>query len=161
MLKDKMKIGWNEWCALPDLNLPAIKAKIDTGAKTSSLHAFDIHTVKRGERTFAHFQIHPIQHNDELIIECKALVIDERFIMSSSGHKEHRLVISTPITLGNNTWDIQITLSNRDPLSYRMLLGREAMEHRVIIDPSRKFQLGKITKQQLQKLYTETYKKSN
>lgn len=151
--QQKLLVGWNEWCNLSKLGLPAIKAKIDTGAKTSALHAFNIRALIKNKKKYVYFQIHPLQGSKTFTKECKALVIDERYITSSNGHKEFRYVISTPLTLGDQTWDIELTLSNRDPLTYRMLLGREALDGRVVIDPSHKLLLGKMKKQQIFELY--------
>lgn len=151
--KNKILIGWREWCALPDLNIPAIKAKIDTGARTSSLHAFDIKTSHTEHHDRVHFCIHPIQGNSKVVIQCHAPIVDERYIMSSSGHKELRCVILTQLVLGNLTREIQLTLSDRDPLRFRMLLGREALSKNVIINPGRSLRLGRVTKHELRTLY--------
>lgn len=151
--KSKLLIGWNEWCSLPALNIVAIKAKIDTGAKTSAIHAFNIKPYKIERTLMVSFDIHPLQRNDKIIVSCHAPVIDERAIMSSNGHREHRYVIMTPIKLGDNVWEIEITLSDRDPLKFRMLLGRAALADRVIIDPHKKLIQGKIEKKELLKKY--------
>jgi ribosomal protein S6--L-glutamate ligase len=152
-LEDKLVVGWHEWCSLPKLGLPAIKAKIDTGAKTSALHAFDIEYYRKNHKDFVRFYIHPVQGDDDLIIRCRAKIIDTRVVMSSNGHKEERFVISTPLTINGRGWDIEVTLSNRDPLTFRMLLGREAMARQVIVDPHRKDIQGKLSKKQQYKLY--------
>lgn len=133
---DKLLIGRNEWCSLSELNLPFIKAKIDTGAKTSSLHAFNIKCKKIEDQKWVYFDIHPLQSNDELIVSCQAQVFDERNIMSSNGHYEKRYIIKTPIKINESVWNIEVSLSNRDPLRFRMLLGREALCKRVLIDPN-------------------------
>ncbi|GAB4393483.1 MAG: hypothetical protein Tsb005_11930 [Gammaproteobacteria bacterium] len=151
--QNKLLIGWNEWCQLPDLHIPAIKAKVDTGAKTSALHAFNIKAIKIHGVHHVQFNIHPIQKNDEVIVQCKAPIIDERDVISSNGHKEHRYVISTLLRLADQAWEIEITLSNRDPLAFRMLLGREALKNRVIIDPHATCVQGKISNTLLTKLY--------
>ena len=151
--QDKLLIGWCEWCQLPKLNLPAIKAKIDTGAQTSALHAFDIRPFCQNGQEWVCFSAHPIQGNDEIIVECTAEVVGKRHIMSSNGHIEHRYVIKTPLTLDNQTWDIEITLSDRDPLKFRMLLGRQALRKHIIIDPNRILYQGKIRKDDLYAMY--------
>lgn len=133
---NKLLIGRSEWCALPMLNVPLIKAKIDTGAKTSALHAFNIVYCNINGQPCVQYDIHPVQGNDKIIVSCQSLVIDERVIMSSNGHKEKRYVISTSLSLGEKEWPIELTLSNRDPLRFRLLLGREALNRRVIIDPA-------------------------
>ena len=134
--REKLLVGRDEWCRLPDLHITAIKAKIDTGARTSALHAFNIKPIKKDHKRYVKFDIHPMQGDDHVLITCKAPIFDERHIMSSSGHIEHRYVIQTTLTIGGQSWPIEMTLSNRDPLRYRMLLGREALNNRVLIDPN-------------------------
>lgn len=148
-------IGWQEWCALPELGIPAIKAKIDTGARTSAIHAFDIEPISKHGRKYVRFSVHPIQHNDLLAVTCEVPIVDRRRIMSSSGHKEFRYVIKTPIILGHKMWEIEVTLSNRDPLLFRMLLGREALQHGVMIEPHKRLCQGTRTKKELSKIYGE------
>jgi len=146
-------IGWQEWCALPKLHLPAIKAKIDTGAKTSALHASEIKPFHRHGELFVHFKVHPLQRTDELEIACTAHVTDHRVIMNSGGHKELRYVIRTAIVLGTLKWDIDISLTNRGPLVYRMLLGRDALKHHFMIEPGKKLYQGKYSIRQISRLY--------
>ncbi len=135
-IEEKMLIGWQEWCGFPKLKIPAIKAKIDTGAKTSALHAFAIKPYYRNGVLHVKFSVYPFQGRKDKVIVCRAKVVDQRNVMSSNGHREKRYVISTPLTLGEERWDIELTLSNRDPLQFRMLLGREALRHgRLVIDP--------------------------
>jgi len=138
----KIIIGKEEWGALPDLNLPAIKMRIDSGAKTSALHAFNIQIVEEAGKQYARFDIHPVQGNNRLIQNCKALVVDKRQVKSSSGEVESRHVIRTTVRLGDQSWEIEVTLTNRDSMGYRMLLGREAMSKRTLIDPDASFCLG-------------------
>lgn len=151
--ESKILIGWEEWCELPGLHLPAIKAKIDTGARTSSLHAYNITPFKQDGEQYVRFHIHPIQRNNILSKQCVAKIIDQRHVTSSSGHKELRYVIETTLRLGGNSWPIQLTLSNRDPLIFRMLLGREALKGKVIIDPSKALLTAKIKLKELKRLY--------
>lgn len=151
----KILIGWNEWCALPALGIPAIKAKIDTGAKTSALHAFNLEAFYKNGKKYVHFQIHPLQNNNTLRMDCQSLIIDDRQIMSSNGHKEQRYVIITPMQLGSVCFDIELTLSNRDPLQFRMLLGREALSHRVEINPARAQLQGKRSSATLTTMYAD------
>ena len=153
MNKTLQKIGWQEWLELPELGVPAIKAKIDTGAKTSSLHAYNIQRKRRNHRDYVSFMVHPIQGIDTLEIPCCVPIIDIRGVMSSNGHIEQRYVIRTSLVLGNKKWDIELTLSNRDPLRFRMLLGREALREKVIIDPSRSTLVKKYTKKDLKAIY--------
>ncbi len=136
-MRDKIIVGWQEWCILPQLKILAINVKVDTGARTSALHAFEIHPFYQDRKKHVQFSIHPLQYNEKLQVTCRARVVDERFVVSSNGHREHRYVITTPLTLAGHTWDIELTLSNRDPMKFRMLLGREALGSCVIVDPSK------------------------
>lgn len=149
----KIKVGWQEWCALPAFHIPAMKAKIDTGAKTSAIHAFDIKPFHYEGRLHVRFALCPLQANQDVLRVCSAEVIDQRFVMSSNGHKENRFVIQTSISMAEKTWDIELTLSDRDPLKFRLLLGRTALAERVVIDPSKKLCLAKFTSQQIHGLY--------
>jgi ribosomal protein S6--L-glutamate ligase len=149
----KILIGRNEWCQIPGLNLPAIKAKIDTGAKTSSIHAFNIVPISKGKQKWVNFDIRPIQRNENLTIACSALVVDKRLIMSSNGHRERRYIIMTSLKIADQCWDIELSLSNRDPLRFRMLLGREALNGHVLIDPSLSCYQGAFKKKYLSELY--------
>ena len=152
-VKNKLIVGWNEWCALPALKIPHIKAKIDTGAKTSALHAFDIHEDTTGNHVI--FSIHPLQGDRKITIKCHAPIVDVRQIMSSNGHNELRYVIMTTLAIGATSWDIEMTLSNRDPLQYRMLLGRKALVKHVIVDPSRQLCLGRMRKSSVYTQYQD------
>jgi hypothetical protein len=127
MQKDKTIIGWNEWVELPQLGLPLIKAKIDTGARTSALHAFDIETFKRRGASWVRFKIHPLQGNGKLDVICEAPVVDRRLVTDSGGKAERRLVIETLATIAGITRRIEITLTNREKMVFRMLLGRQAI----------------------------------
>jgi len=153
MTEESQLVGWREWCALPALNLPAIKAKLDTGAKTSALHAYDIERYRKRNKELVKFCIHPIQGNRQIVVCSQSEIIDQRTITSSNGHREHRYVILENVQLGHMTWPIELTLSNRDPLKFRMLLGRDALKHRVIINPARSFCQGRIDATTLKKLY--------
>ena len=140
----KIMIGWEEWCALPDLNLPAIKAKIDTGAKTSALHAYDIETFVKNGQDYVRFKIHPLQRNKDLERSCEAPLIDKRGVTSSNGERETRYVIKTTIDFGQIKIEAEMTLTSRHKMSFRMLLGREAMKKaRFTVDPGKTLLLGK------------------
>lgn len=152
-MKNKIIIGKEEWCSLEGLGLPAIKARVDSGAKTSSLHAFNIHQFEEDGKRYVHFDIHPIQNDRKTIQSCRGLVVDKRNVKSSSGDTERRPVIKTPIKLGDETWEIEVTLTNRDSMGYRMLIGREAMNNRVLIDPDSSFCLGKVSEDEVKKYY--------
>lgn len=149
----RLLIGRHEWCQLPDLNIPAIKAKIDTGAKTSAMHAFNIKAIRKKQKSYVQFEIHPLQSDEKTLVSCIAPLIDERHIMSSSGHIENRYVILTRLVIADQEWEIEVTLSNRDPLRYRLLLGREALNSRVLIDPSLSCHQRKIKRKSVLNLY--------
>ncbi len=131
-------IGWCEWVALPELGITQIKAKTDTGARTSALHAFRVDTFVENNIQMVSFDIHPLQDYTK-VITCKTRLYDTRLVTDSGGHTEDRFVIKTPLVLGNNSWPIEITLTNRDNMNFRMLLGRTALHKKVIVDPSHKF----------------------
>ena len=137
-------IGWREWLALPDLNLPAIKAKVDTGARTSALHAFLIEPYNRGGTDMVKFLIHPIQRNQDFHVECHTPIHDYREVADSGGHREMRYVIESKVAIGDNYWPIELTLTNRDTMRFRMLLGRRAMADRFLVDPGASYVNGKL-----------------
>ncbi len=144
--KHKTIIGWEEWCTLPDLDLPAIKAKIDTGAKTSALHAYDIERFKENQCDYVRFKIHPLQHNNNLERCCVAPLYDYRGVTSSNGEREKRYVIQTLITFPHTVIQAELTLTSRHNMAFRMLLGREALRKaRFAVDPAKSFLLGKVT----------------
>lgn len=149
----KKIIGREEWCSLPDLALPAIKARVDSGAKTSSIHASNIQTYNRQGQLWISFEVHPLQNNRRTKIRCEKPVLDLRPVKSSSGVSESRYVISSSLQLGDDVWDIELTLANRDSMGYRMLLGREAMTGRLIIDPSQRLCLGDLQPRELREIY--------
>lgn len=152
--ENKLVIGWYEWTTLPNLKIPAIKAKIDTGAQTSALHAENIKVFTKNGNDWARFTVFPLQGKRNIKIRCSAQIIDERTIMSSNGHKEHRFVIKTILALSNQSWEIELTLSNRDPLKFRMLLGRQALKHHTLISPGSTCLQGKFKRSIIKKLYT-------
>jgi len=145
----RVTIGWREWAALPELNLPAIKAKIDTGARTSALHAFLIEPYTRDGIDMLRFLIHPIQLNQTFEVECHAPVYDFREVTDSGGHREMRYVIQSKVVIGDIAWPIEMTLTNRDTMRFRMLLGRRAMENRFVVDPGVSYVNGKLRPRKL------------
>lgn len=130
-------VGWREWLALPDLGVEWIKAKIDTGARTSSLHVFDLKTFRREGREWARFSIHPLQRNSTVTVRTEAPVVERRRVRSSSGQATLRPVVVTKVVLRDREWPIEITLANRDAMGFRMLLGRQAVRGRFWVDPGR------------------------
>jgi len=130
---DKLTFGWEEWIALPDLGLPAIKAKVDTGARTSALHAHDIEVFGPPSKPKVRFNVHPIAGRDDISITCSAPLIDRREVTSSNGESEQRFVISTTLGVAGQSWPIDVTLTNRAGLSSRMLLGRQALSEHINI----------------------------
>lgn len=150
---EKKTIGSEEWCTFPDLNIPAIKARIDSGAKTSALHAFNIHLTHRGDISWVRFDVHPIQGNRRIIVTCESPLLDKRRIKSTSGVSETRYVIRQTLKIGEEQWPVELTLTNRDSMGYRMILGREAMEGRFLIDPAGSLLLGAMEDQNPEKFY--------
>ncbi len=132
-------IGWREWVSLPDLGVPAIKAKIDTGARSSALHAFGLEQFERDGTTMVRFQAHPVQRNDDYIVATEAVLLEERLVKNSGGQAERRPVIETLVRVGEAVWAIELTLTNRDEMGFRMLLGRQAVRRRYLVDPGRSF----------------------
>jgi len=152
-ISNRVIVGSEEWCGLPDLGIPAVKARVDSGAKTSALHAYNIKGFRRGGKRYVRFDAHPLPGNRRVTIPCEAEVIGRRIVKSSNGVASKRYVIRTPMTLGDRTWDIEITLANRDSMGYRMLLGREAMRDRVLVDPGSDTRLGDKPRRELAQIY--------
>lgn len=141
MLKkpEKTIIGWREWVALPELGISRLKAKVDTGARTSTLHAFYVERFRANGRDRVRFRVHPEQRSRSVGIECSVDLLDVRHIRDSGGHREMRMVIETPVTVGSQTWPIELTLTDRDIMKFRMLLGRTALRGRFVVDPAHSF----------------------
>jgi hypothetical protein len=134
--------GWREWVALPELGIARIKAKLDTGARTSALHAFSIERFRRNGEAWVTFDIHPMQGAGDPKVRAEARVVDERRVSDSGGHREKRLVIATQLVVGDIGWPIELTLANRDSMRFRLLIGRAAMRHRLAVDPGRSYLQG-------------------
>lgn len=140
---EKLVLGWREKVALPDFGVDQIKVKIDTGARTSALHAFRIKPFRRRGKRFVRFYVHPVEHRREPELLCEAPIVDERIVTSSNGKQEHRYVVETLLQIGEAEWPIEVTLTNRDEMGFRMLLGRQALKRRVVVDPGSSYKLDR------------------
>ena len=136
-------IGWREWVALPELGVDRMKAKIDTGARTSALHAFGIQLFKKRGKDWIRFTIQPYQKNATDKRTCTCPLRESRVVTNSGGTREQRFVIETRVAMGAQSWPIEITLTNRDQMGFRMLLGRTAIKRRFYVDPGRSFCLAR------------------
>lgn len=135
-------LGWREWVSLPGLGIDHVKAKVDTGARTSSLHGFDVRLEKDNGADIVRFKVHPRQHDLDRVVECEAPLFDEREVRDSGGHTEMRYVIKTPIVIGEKSILAEMTLTNRDTMGFRMLIGRTTMNGHYMVDPARSYLCG-------------------
>lgn len=136
-------IGWREWVALPELGIDTIKAKIDTGARSSALHAPRIDTCERDGRTLVHFEVAPHQRDNRRIVLAEAPLLDCREVRSSDGRVQQRYALLTTVTVGPFSWPIELTLTNRDTMGFRLLLGRQAVRDRFLVNAGRSYLYGK------------------
>jgi hypothetical protein len=134
--------GWREWVSLPQLGISRIKAKMDTGARTSCIHAFEVEPFDKAGVQWVRFRVHPVQGSTETEITCEAEVVDFRPVTDSGGHREMRYVIKTIIQFKNMCWPAEFTLTNRDTMKFRMLVGRTTMNGRIIINPQLSYQIS-------------------
>ncbi|MCT7974956.1 ATP-dependent zinc protease family protein [Laspinema olomoucense] len=134
-------IGWREWVSLPELGIEKIKAKIDTGARSCAIHAFDIETFNQEGKHLVRFKVHPYQRDSIQTVSTVSPLVDARQVRNSGGHAEVRLVILTPLEILGYQWPIELTLTNRDVMGFRMLLGRQALRRRFLVDPGKSFLL--------------------
>ena len=142
-IKDLPVIGWREWLKLPDLGVKSIKVKVDTGARSSALHVFDMEAFERDDEDWVRFSIYTSQRSGKSVVESEAKVLEYRSIKSSSGKASMRPVIITNVTLLDQTFPVELTLANRDEMGFRMLLGRQAMRRRFLVDPSGSYYNGR------------------
>jgi hypothetical protein len=145
-VRPSLSVGWREWVSLPALGIPSVKAKVDTGARSSSLHVFDVEHFRRGSRPFVRFRVHPRQRDVRTSVVAEAEVVADRYVRSSSGHRDRRPVIVTEVEVFETRWPIEITLANRDAMGFRMLLGREAVRTRFLVDAGRSYYGGRPDK---------------
>ena len=136
-------IGWREWLALPELGIKKIKAKVDTGARSSSLHAYDLQLFEKNSEMYVRFKVHPVQRNSKEVVETEAKILEYRSVRSSSGKAELRPVILSSVELLGQIWSVDLTLTNRDAMGFRMLLGREAIRRKFLVDTGNSYYGGR------------------
>lgn len=148
-------VGWKEWVSMPDIMLAAVKAKIDSGAATSSLHAFNIKYVTIKGIRHVRYNLHPLQKSKKYSRSCLSVLHDMRLVKSSNGISKKRPVIKTLLNIANFSWEIELNLTNRDTMGMRMLLGREALSGKILINSGHKFLHGKVSSKQIKELYNK------
>lgn len=134
-----LTLGWREWVALPEVSIKAIKAKIDTGARTSSLHTAEYEIFQKDDQDWVRFTVHPVKKQREIEAHAEAPVSDYRIVRDSGGHEEKRPFIKTIIEVPGHRWEIEISLANRENMKFRMLIGRTALNHGLLVDPSQSY----------------------
>ena len=142
-MSPRTRVGWREWVGFPGLGIDRIKAKVDTGARSSTLHAFDVESFERDGAPWVRFRVHPRQRDDSVEVTCEAPLIDEREVKSSTGRVTRRPVVATELEWMGDRWDIELTLVRRDEMGFRCLVGRQAMRKRWIVDPAKSYVGGK------------------
>lgn len=155
-MTDKFLVGGTEWCSLPALGIPHVEARVDSGAKTSAIHTTNIERVARDGQTFVRFDVHPLRKDRRTAVRCEALLVDRRTVKNTSGLSEKRYVVRTTLGLGEHAWEIELTLADRDAMGYRMLLGREAMSGRILVDPDESNLLGTVSDTEIHDAYHAT-----
>jgi len=151
-----VNVGWREWAKLPDLNIPAIKVKIDTGARTSALHAVNIERKQKNGSDIVVFDVQPLQRNDNVLVRAEAPLVDVRAVSDSGGHSEERYVVRSRILIGDMDKEIDITLTERYSMMFRMLVGRTALAEQVLVNPSKSFVCGRMSAKKLYSSQVET-----
>lgn len=146
-------LGSEEWCAFEQIGIPAVKARIDSGARTSSIQSQNAKVIRKDGEEWVRFELNPLQENRSLKLICEAPLVDRRLVKSSSGVSEERLVVKTEVRVGERRFELELTLANRDTMEYRMLLGREALNERFLVDPSKSFLQGDLPDEELDELY--------
>jgi len=141
-------VGWREWVGLPGLGIDAIKAKVDTGAATSCLHAIHVRRYRDAQGERVRFQVHPLQRRTDITVNCDTALLGDRVITSSTGHRERRLVIRTWLAIAGRRFTVELTLTNRDSMGFRMLIGRRAMKNRLLVDPGASYLAGAADSEQ-------------
>ena len=161
-IKKLKVIGSEEWCAFDGLKIPAILARIDSGAKTSSIQATEIKLIKKNDEDWVRFKVYPLKGNTVINVTCLAKLIDKRSIKGSFGISEERLIIRTPVSIGEDTFDIELSLANRNTMEFKMLLGREAIANRYLINAGIKHVQNVYSKKEVMAKYkTQTKDKSD
>lgn len=145
MANAPVTLGWREWVGLPELGLPLIKAKVDTGARTSALHAFQVERFTQDGAAWVRFAVHPVQGRDDLVVRCAAPLLDQRCVTDSGGHREERPVIAAMLEVAGQRWPIELTLTDRDSMRFRMLVGRTALSGVALVDVQHSFLTGRHT----------------
>jgi hypothetical protein len=140
--EDKISLGWREWVGLPELGIDRIKAKVDTGARTSCLHSFRMEPYERNGERRVKFWVHPVQNDLHEVVACDAAIREKRMVTDSGGHQELRLVIQTTLQVGDSQWPAEVTLTNRDTMRFRMLIGRTALAGRSVVLPESSYLAG-------------------
>lgn len=152
----RLVLGWREWVGLPELGINTIKAKVDTGAKTSALHAFSVETYDDSGVEMVRFKIHPLRKRNDIIIVCDAPVFDRRKVKDSGGRQEERITIETPIHLGDRVFSAHVTLTSREDMLFRMLLGRRTINAaNAMVDVTRSYALGRVRAKQYKDYYPQ------
>lgn len=153
--QDLITLGWREWLALPALNIAQLCVKVDTGARSSALHAFAIESIEREGKPWIRFGLHPVKDRSDIEIWREAPLVDERQVTDSGGHSELRPTIASTISIGSLSFDAEITLTNRDNMRFRMLLGRTAMNGRCLVNPQASWLTGKPSSDELEALHRQ------